>query len=183
MADVSEEASLLVRARSGDTVAFDSLITLHRERIYVHVFQIVPNEEDALNLTQKTFLRAWKSLTRYDAAAPFSSWLYRIATNAAIDLCRRRHRRPQTEIASGALNIDPASRTTPSQPEAPGRSVDRASRGERLYGAQPRTPRRHRAQRNRRSLLRRNRTAPWLHHGHGYVAALLCSQETSNLTS
>lgn len=126
MGDDPEEASLLGRAQSGDTVAFDSLITLHRERIYMHVFQIVRNEEDALDLTQETFIRAWKSLPRFEATAPFSSWLYRIATNAAIDLCRRRQVRPQTEIASGAMKIDPASRTTPSKPEAPGASLDRA---------------------------------------------------------
>jgi RNA polymerase sigma-70 factor, ECF subfamily len=126
MGDDPEEVNLLARAQSGDTVAFDNLITLHRERIYMHVFQIVRNEEDALDLTQETFIRAWKSLKRFDAAAPFSSWLHRIATNAAIDLCRRRQVRPQTQISSGALKIDPASRTTPSRPEVPGTSLDRA---------------------------------------------------------
>ena len=64
MGDDPEEARLLVRAQSGDTAAFDSLITLHRERIYMHTFQIVRNEEDALDLTQETFIRAWKSLPR-----------------------------------------------------------------------------------------------------------------------
>jgi RNA polymerase sigma-70 factor (ECF subfamily) len=126
MGDDPKEASLLVRAQSGDTAAFDKLITLHRERIYMHVFQIVRNEEDALDLTQETFIRAWKSLRRFDAAAAFSSWLHRIATNAAIDLCRRRQVRPQTEIESGTMKIDPASRTTPSRSETPGASLDRA---------------------------------------------------------
>jgi RNA polymerase sigma-70 factor, ECF subfamily len=126
MGDDPEEVSLLARAQSGDTAAFDNLITLHRERIYMHLFQILRNEEDALDLTQETFIRAWKSLKRFDAAAPFSSWLHRIATNAAIDLCRRRQVRPQTQISSGTLKIDPASRTTPSRPEVPGTSLDRA---------------------------------------------------------
>jgi RNA polymerase sigma-70 factor (ECF subfamily) len=126
MGDDPEEVSLLACAQSGDTVAFDKLITLHRERIYMHVFQIVRNEEDALDLTQETFIRAWKSLKRFNAAAPLSSWLHRIATNAAIDLCRRRQVRPQTQISSGALKIDAASRTTPSRPEVPGTSLDRA---------------------------------------------------------
>jgi RNA polymerase sigma-70 factor (ECF subfamily) len=126
MGDDPEEVSLLARAQSGDTAAFDNLITLHRERIYMHLFQIVRNEEDALDLTQETFIRAWKSLKRFDAAAPFSSWLHRIATNAAIDLCRRRQVRTQTQVPSGTLKIDPASRTTPSRPEVPGTSLDRA---------------------------------------------------------
>jgi RNA polymerase sigma-70 factor (ECF subfamily) len=126
MGDDPEEAKLLFRARDGDTVAFDNLITLYRERIYMHTFQIVRNEEDALDLTQETFIRAWRSLTGFDGTATLSSWLHRIATNAAIDLCRRRRIRPQTEIESESMKIDPASRTTPSKPEAPGASLDRA---------------------------------------------------------
>jgi RNA polymerase sigma-70 factor, ECF subfamily len=125
MGDDPEEVILLARARDGDTVAFDSLITRHRERIYVHTFQIVRNEEDALDLTQETFIRAWRSLAGFDGTATLSSWLHRIATNASIDLCRRRRIRPQIEIESGSMNIDPASRTTPSKPEAPGSGLDR----------------------------------------------------------
>jgi RNA polymerase sigma-70 factor, ECF subfamily len=97
----------------------------------MHVFQIVRIEDDALGLTRETFLRAWKSLTHFDITAPFSSWLHRIATDAAIDLCRRRRRRPQTKITSGALNIDRASRT---KPELRGRSVDRAEIAHRVEG-------------------------------------------------
>jgi RNA polymerase sigma-70 factor (ECF subfamily) len=98
MGDDPEEARLLACAREGDTVAFDNLITLHRERIYMHTFQIVRNEEDALDLPQETFIRAWRSLARFDGTATLSNWLHRIATNASIDLCRRRRIRPQTEI-------------------------------------------------------------------------------------
>ena len=126
MGDDPEEARLLARAREGDTVAFDSLITRHREKIYMHTFQILRNEEDALDITQETFIRAWRSLASFDGTAALSSWLRRIATNASIDLCRRRRIRPQTEIESGLMKIDPASRTTPSKPEAPGTSLDRA---------------------------------------------------------
>jgi RNA polymerase sigma-70 factor, ECF subfamily len=126
MGDDPEEARLLVDARSGDTVAFDKLITLYREKIYMHIFHIVRNEEDALDLTQETFIRAWKSLSSFDGTATLSNWLHRISTNAAIDLCRRRRVRPQAEFESGAMKIDPASRTTPSKPETPGSSIDRA---------------------------------------------------------
>jgi RNA polymerase sigma-70 factor, ECF subfamily len=126
MGDDPEEASLLVRAKAGDTVAFDSLITRHRQRIYMHTFQILRNDEDALDCTQETFIRAWRSLAGFEGTATFSNWLHRIATNTSIDLCRRRRIRPQTEIESGLMKIDPASRTTPSSPEAPGISLDRA---------------------------------------------------------
>jgi RNA polymerase sigma-70 factor (ECF subfamily) len=123
--DDPEEGRLVVRARDGDTAAFDKLITLYREKIYMHIFQIVRNEDDALDLTQETFIRAWRSLAGFDGTATLSSWLHRIATNAAIDLCRRRRVRPQAEFESGMMKIDPASRTTPASPEIPGSSLDR----------------------------------------------------------
>jgi RNA polymerase sigma-70 factor, ECF subfamily len=135
MGDDPEEARLLIRAQGGDTVAFDKLITLNRERIYMHTFQIVRNEEDALDLTQETFIRAWRSLSRFDGTATLSSWLHRISTNAAIDLCRRRRVRPYAELESGSMKIDPASRTTPSSPEAPGASVDHAEISRRVEEA------------------------------------------------
>ncbi len=120
------ETALLARARQGNTRAFDELITLHREKIHMHIWQIVRNEEDALDLAQETFLRAWRSLARFDGKGSLSSWLHRIASNAAIDLCRRRQVRPQSELDDGPMKIDAASRTTPSAPEAPGTGLDRA---------------------------------------------------------
>lgn len=135
MGDDPEEASLLAQARSGDTRAFDALITRHRERIYMHAYQIVRNEEDALDVTQETFIRAWKSLPRFDGKASLISWLYRIATNAGIDVCRRRQSRPQTELDSGPMKIDAASHTTPSQPDAPGEGHDRAEIRRRVEAA------------------------------------------------
>jgi RNA polymerase sigma-70 factor (ECF subfamily) len=129
------ERDLLEQARQGKTSAFDELITLHRNRIYMHAYHMVRNEEDALDLTQETFLRAWKSLARFDGKASLSSWLHRIATNAAIDLCRRRQNRPQVELESGPMKIDAASRTTPSRPDAPGVSHDRQEIRRRIEAA------------------------------------------------
>lgn len=145
MGDDPEEARLLAQARSGDTRAFDALITRHREKIYMHTYQIVRNEEDALDLTQETFIRAWKSLSRFDGKASLVSWLYRIATNAAIDLCRKRQSRPQTTIDSSSLKVDAASRTTPSQPAAPGSGLDQAEIRRRVEQAFTQLTPEHRA--------------------------------------
>ncbi len=145
MGDDPNEANLLARARKGDTVAFDELITLHREKIFMHTYQIIRNEEDALDLTQETFIRAWKSLARFDGKASFSSWLYRIATNAAIDLFRKRQSHPHAEIEAGPMKIDAASHTTPSQPEVPGESVDRAEIRRRIEAAIAQLSPEHRA--------------------------------------
>ncbi len=111
----------------------------------MHIYQIVRNEEDALDLTQDTFIRAWQSLVRFDGAVPIAAWLYRIATNASLDLCRRRQRRPQTDLEAGPMKIDPASRTTPSMAEAPGASLDRAEIRRRLDAAFDQLSPEHRA--------------------------------------
>lgn len=122
----SNEAELVARSRRGDTQAFDELITANRERVYMVAYHIVRNADEALDVTQDTFLRAWKGLGRFDGKASIVSWLCRIATNASIDLVRRRQSHPQTEFESAPMSIDAASRTTPSQPEMPGESVDRS---------------------------------------------------------
>lgn len=145
MGDDPEEARLVAQARSGDTRAFDALVTLHREKIYMHTYHIVRNEEDALDLTQETFIRAWKSLARFDGKASLASWLYRIATNASIDLCRKRQHRSQTTLDAAPLKVDAASHTTPSQPEAPGTGLDRAEIRRRVEQAFAQLSPEHRA--------------------------------------
>lgn len=133
----ADDLALCRRAQEGDTAAFDELITRHREKIHMLTWQIVHNEEDALDLTQETFLRAWRSLPRLNlknAASPLA-WLRRIATNAAIDLFRKRRHRPQAELEDAALKIDAASRTTPSAGEVPGRGLDRELIRQRLSAA------------------------------------------------
>jgi RNA polymerase sigma-70 factor (ECF subfamily) len=135
MGEPLDEAALLGRARQGDTKAFDELITRHRERIYMHAYQMLRSEDDAVDIAQETFIRAWKSLARFDGKASFSSWLYRIATNATIDLCRRRKSHPEVEMEDGAMKVDPASHTTPHLGEVPGASVDRTEIRRRIEAA------------------------------------------------
>lgn len=130
-----DDAPLIVRSREGDTSAFDELMTRHRNRVYMVTYSIIRNSEDALDLTQETFIRAWKSLGRLDGNTQFVSWLCRIGRNAAIDLLRKKQVRPQSELELGPMAIDPASRTTPVQPDRPGVSVERAEFFERFERA------------------------------------------------
>ena len=133
--DPADETGLVKRSQAGDTEAFGRLVTLNRDRVYMIATQMLRNSDDALDIVQETFLRAWKSLARFDGAATFGSWVARIATNASIDLIRRRQAHPQTEIESAPMTIDAASRTTPSRPAKPGESIDRAEIRERFEAA------------------------------------------------
>jgi len=133
--ELLNEADLVERSRRGDTKAFDQLITLHRERVYMIACHILRNNEEALDVTQDTFIRAWKNLARFDGSASLRSWLSRIASNASIDLIRKRQSHPQTEFEVAPMSIDAASRTTPSQPAKPGEGMDRAEMRERFERA------------------------------------------------
>jgi len=129
------EVDLLRRSRAGDTSAFDGLITLHREKIYMQAYMIVRNEEDALDLCQETFVKAWRSLHRFDGKFPLAAWLRRIVTNAAIDLCRSRGRWKQSPIDEGPILPEAGSRTTPSGFERPGDGLVREELRDRLRKA------------------------------------------------
>lgn len=89
----SEEAAidkaLVERARNGDTEAFNELVIRYRERVYAMIYHLVRNEQDAWDVSQEAFVRAWKAMGRFQAKSSFYTWLYRIAHNAAIDWIRR----------------------------------------------------------------------------------------------
>lgn len=121
---MDHDLHLLERARTGDTRAFDELITLHRQSVFAIAFQILRSEDDAMDVAQETFIKAWHALAKFDGRHPLGSWLRRIATNGAIDVVRRRQAHPQCGIDDRDLAVDAASRTTPSRPDDPGTAMD-----------------------------------------------------------
>ncbi|HMD47497.1 MAG TPA: sigma-70 family RNA polymerase sigma factor [Bryobacteraceae bacterium] len=80
------------RAQSGDSDAFRLLVEQHSRVIFRLAFRMTGNEQDAEDVVQETFLRAYKRISDYEARASFSTWLYRIASNYALDLIRSRRR-------------------------------------------------------------------------------------------
>lgn len=140
-----DEADLLARSRGGETQAFDVLITRHRERVYMVAYHILRNSDEALDIVQDTFVRGWHNLAKFDGSASLASWLCRIATNAAIDVVRRRSAHPQTEFEAVPMAIDAASHTTPARPETPGASLDRAEMRRRFEQALAKLSPEHRA--------------------------------------
>jgi len=84
------EKKLLLAAQAGDCEAFGKVAELYLERIYRHVYRIIKNREDAEDLTQDTFIRAFHYLGSYDLERSFQNWLYAIATNVALNGLRIR---------------------------------------------------------------------------------------------
>lgn len=113
-ADVPD-TELVRQAQSGDTAAFDQLVGRYRSRIFGMIYNMVHNEQDAWDLAQDSFVKAWKSLARFRGQSSFYTWLYRIVMNVTIDSLRKKQVRGATEFddAIQLKEIDPASRTVP----------------------------------------------------------------------
>lgn len=86
------EAAAIARARTGDGEAFRLLVERHSRSVFRLGFRLTGNQHDAEDVVQETFLRAYKQLDRYDGRASFHTWIYRIASNYALDLLRGRKR-------------------------------------------------------------------------------------------
>lgn len=93
--DAAWEAECVARVLSGERRAFDALVDAYTARIYTHVLRITRNREEAEDVAQETFLRAYRNLNRFDRARSFRNWLYAIATNLALNALRARQRRGQ----------------------------------------------------------------------------------------
>lgn len=102
------QAGFLAAARSGDQSAFAALTEPHRRELLSHCYRMLGSLEDAEDQVQETLLRAWRRLETYQGAGTLRAWLYKIASNACVDLLRRRPKR------SLPLELRP-----PSDPAAP----------------------------------------------------------------
>ena len=85
----------MAAAQAGDRDALDALLRRHYDRIYALCRRIAGNEADALDGTQEAMIAIVRGLGRFDGRASFTTWTYRVATNACLDELRRRGRRPQ----------------------------------------------------------------------------------------
>lgn len=121
-----DETDLIERARRGETAAFDALVTLHRNKVYATIYNATRNEEEAWDLSQETFLKAWKSLHLFRGQSSFFTWLYRIATNLSIDWLRRKKIQAGMPFDDAVLpeSFEPGSHTAPRREATPRRHAE-----------------------------------------------------------
>ena len=95
------DATFVARARTGDSDAFRVLVERHSRALFRLAFRMTGNQQDAEDVVQESFLRAYKQLGKFDERATFGTWLYRIAANCSLDLVRSRKRRSEHVAAAG----------------------------------------------------------------------------------
>src|ERR1700731_1504672 len=98
--DASEATAVLAHARQGDSEAFRVLVERHSRSVFRLAYRMTGNQQDAEDVVQESFLRAYKQLGKFDKRASFGTWLYRIAANCSLDMMRARKRRSE-HVTSG----------------------------------------------------------------------------------
>lgn len=131
-----DDHECVTRAQRGDKSAFSELVARYQDRIYRFLLRLTRSEDDALELTQETFLRAFQGLARWQPDALFSTWLFRVARNLAFDLLRRHKRVEFMPLEEDVDIIDPG-------PE-PDAALATAQRYRLLEGALAQLPVEHR---------------------------------------
>jgi RNA polymerase sigma-70 factor (ECF subfamily) len=103
------DAAAVARARGGDSEAFRLLVERHSRGVYKVAVRITGRPEDAEDVVQDTFLKAYRQLDRFEERSSFGTWLHRIAWNCAVDLLRARPKREQGEEAETLEQLGAAS--------------------------------------------------------------------------
>jgi RNA polymerase sigma factor (sigma-70 family) len=87
-----EDNELVLRAQNGDKIAFEELVLKNQKMVYNYALRMVGDREDAFDLSQEAFMRAYKSLQFFKMESSFSTWLYRLTCNVCIDHLRKKNR-------------------------------------------------------------------------------------------
>jgi RNA polymerase sigma factor (sigma-70 family) len=106
---LEDDETLVARTQKGDSAAFDVLVGRYKERLYATVYHMTSNHEDANDLVQDTFIKAFKSIASFRGHSSFYTWVYRIAVNRTINFLKRRKNRNQYSLddLESSIQTDP----------------------------------------------------------------------------
>lgn len=125
---MTREQEWVAAARQGDQKAFEELVRLYEKRVLALTQRMCKNPEDAAEAAQEAFFAAWQGLKSFRGESSFSTWLYRLASNACVDRLRREgRRRNAVSLDDEELNLD-----IPSSISSPQEEAERRELGERI---------------------------------------------------
>src|SRR5438874_4319867 len=101
-----EESTLVEQARTGDLSAYDELVQRYQERIYATIYHMTSNHEDANDLAQEAFIKAFQALKTFKGGSSFYTWVYRIAVNKTINFLKQRKNRSQMSLDDIDMNAE-----------------------------------------------------------------------------
>lgn len=101
-----DEAVLVRRAKEGDLNAYDDLVRQYQERIYATIYHMTANHEDANDLAQESFIKAFRALKSFKGDSTFFTWVYRIAINKTINFLKQRKKRTQMSLNDLDFNAE-----------------------------------------------------------------------------
>ncbi len=140
----SDDAALVRAAQQGDMAAFEQLVARHRDKIYSRAFSIVRNEEDALDLSQEAWVRAWQRLRQFHGESSFATWMTRIVINLCLDWLRQRKRLEAESIEQWADELGGIEQLMPIGTVNPTEGMERAELRKRIDDALARLSDAHR---------------------------------------
>ena len=143
----NEDVDLVAKCQKGDLQAFDELVTRYRNKAYGMIYNMVRNEQDAWDLAQDGFVKAWKSIGRFRGQSSFYTWLYRIMTNVTIDWLRKKQIEGTSEFDDNVsvASAEPGSFTVPKADPLPSEKIEQAEIRKRIDLAIERLSPEHRA--------------------------------------
>ena len=128
-----DEKHILARARRGELPAFEELVRRHEKRVYAVALRSSGSPEDAEDITQEVFLRAWRSIEEFRGDSGFSTWLFRITMNLCVD--HARHKNAQPQIQPLVVGEEESERPLPDTAPTPEEHLDNSELGRELAAA------------------------------------------------
>jgi len=122
------DREVVEHCQQGELRSYEILVNRYRDRVYGLAFSMLRNEEDATDVCQEAFVRAWQGIRKFKKNSSFYTWLYRITTNLCVDFVRKRDRRPTTTFEE---TVDPDTDANVQEPPSSNPSpIEEAQRAE-----------------------------------------------------
>lgn len=128
-----DDKHILARARRGELDAFEELVRQYEKRVYAVALRSSGSPEDAADITQEVFLRAWRSIESFRGDSGFSTWLFRITMNLCVD--HARHKNAQPQIQPLVVGEEDAERPIPDPAPTPEEHLENSELGRELAAA------------------------------------------------